>query len=163
MDRTNADRENFYARFLRFLCFLDRIAAQFFAVGKNDQGAVSHRAFAKCLHRQRDRFTNVGAAFRNRLGIEIIDRLDRGLIINRQRRLQERSSSERDQTDAIAPQFCDQILCRQFNALQPIGRDVVREHAARGIDREKQIESATFYILVDVTPAWFRQRRNRQR
>ncbi|PYK68319.1 MAG: hypothetical protein DME45_08110 [Verrucomicrobia bacterium] len=163
MHRADANCENLYARFLRLFCFLDRITAQLFAVGENNEGAVAHRAFAKRLYCQRDRFANVGAPFRNRLGVEIVDRFDRSIVINRQRRLQERPPRECDQTGAIALQFCDQILRRQFYALQPIGRDVVRQHAARGIDREKQIEAATFYVLVGVTPARFRQCRNRQR
>src|SRR5437588_1694643 len=62
----DSDRENFHACIGGGLRQLDRVAAEFFAVGENYQRAISSRAFPKCLHREIDRLGNICAAFWNR-------------------------------------------------------------------------------------------------
>ena len=75
------------------------------------------------------------------LGVEIVDRLDRGVVINRQRSLQKGATRKRDQPDTVALQFVDKILRGQLHALETVRRHIVRQHAARGVDRQDQVES----------------------
>ena len=42
---------------------------------------------------------------------------------------------------------------REFDALESIGLDIVGKHAARSIDREKEIEAFALHILKFITPA----------
>ena len=100
--RSDADRENPHSGIRCSLCRLNRVTGQLFAVGKDHQSAISDRAFAISAFSQRDRFRNVGAAFRNRFGIEIMDRFDHGIVIDCQRRLDKGASGECDQSNPIA-------------------------------------------------------------
>ena len=54
-------------------------------------------------------------------------------------------------------QLVEQILRGQFDPLEAIRLHVVREHAARDIDREEQVESLAFHLVVGVAPARARQ------
>jgi hypothetical protein len=78
------------------------------------------------LCRQRDRFADVGAAFRNCFCIQVVDRFNRGIVIDRQRCLQKGPAGEGDEAGAIALQLCDQILCCQFDALKSVRRHIIR-------------------------------------
>src|SRR4030095_1307241 len=84
-------------------------------------------------------------------------------VIDCKRRLQKGAAGKRDQPDAIALQLRDQILRRQLHPLNPVGSNIVRERAARGVGSEKQIEPTAFYVFVDVTPARFGEGGNRKR
>ena len=53
-------------------------------------------------------------------------RLDHGVVINRKRCLQESASRKSNQTNAVTLEFIDQILNRQFDALEPAWLDVIR-------------------------------------
>ena len=126
MRGADAYRKNFHARVRRFLGFVYRVATKFLAVCENNEGAISHRAFPKCLCRQCDRFADVGAAFWNCFRIQVVDRFNRSIVIDRQRCLQKGATGEGDEADAIAPQICDQILCCQFDALKSVRRYIIR-------------------------------------
>ena len=106
---------------------------------------------------ERDRIGNIGAAFRDGLGVEIVDRIDGGVVVDREGRLEEGAAGKGDQADAIALQLVDQILRREFDPLETIRLHVVREHAARNVDREEQVESLAFHLVVGVAPARSRQ------
>src|SRR4029453_8294803 len=58
---------------------------------------------------------------------------------------------------AISFQFVYQILNRKSDAFEPAWLDVVRQHAARCVHGDQQIQSFAFYILKSVTPARLRQ------
>src|SRR5262249_29607232 len=55
------------------------------------------------------------------------------------------------------------ILGGEFDALEPVRLHVVRKHASRSIDREKQVESFAFHILVYITDLRPRQTHDRER
>src|SRR5207249_4020208 len=57
----------------------------------------------------------------------------------------------------------DQILNRQFDAVEPIWLDVVGQHAARRVHSDQQIQSFALYVLKGVTPARLRQTADRKR
>ena len=71
--RADANRENLYACIRRGFRGLRCIAAEFFAIGENDQRAISGGAFSKRVNRQVNRFRNIRSAFRNRLRVEIVN------------------------------------------------------------------------------------------
>src|SRR2546430_776075 len=129
----DTNRENFYAgircRFGRF----HRVSTELFAIGENDQATVSGRALAECIHCEIDRFRNVRSAFRNNFCVEIVDRFNRCFVVDGQRRLQKGATGERDQSNTVALKLIDQILSSELYALEPIGLDVVRKHAAGAI------------------------------
>ena len=100
--RPHADCENPHTGVGRSLCALHCVSAQLFAIGENDQRAISHRALAECARGQRDRFGNVRAAFGKGFCVESVDRLHDCAIIDCARRLQEGAPSKSNQADAIA-------------------------------------------------------------
>ena len=101
--------------------------------------------------------------FGNRFRVEIIDRLDYRVVVNGKRRLQESPAGKRNQTNAVALQFIDQILDGQFDAFEPVWLDVIGQHATRCVHGDEQIESFTLYVLKSVTPSWLRETDDRQR
>ena len=120
-----ADRENMHAVVDRGFCSFHRVAAQFFAIGENNERAIAGCAFAEGVIGERDRCGNVGAAFRDRFGVQGVDRFDRGFVINRERRLQKGAPGKRDQPDAIALQLIDEVLRGEFDPGESARRDVV--------------------------------------
>ena len=158
----DADRENPHAGISRGLRRLRRIAAQLFAIGKNNERAIADRALPVSLDCEIDRRRNIRASFWNRVRVEIVDRFHRRVVIDRQRRLEERAAGKCDQPHAISLQLVEQILRGKFHPLKPARRHVVRKHAARSIRRKNQVESFSFHVLISVTPARFGQRHDRQ-
>ena len=77
------------------------VAEKLFAVRENDYRSIADRALAECLHGQINRARDICSAFGNRVGVEIVDRLDGGVVINRQRRLHERATGERNQANPV--------------------------------------------------------------
>ncbi len=114
-----------HARVRRRLGRAHRVAAQIFAIGENDQGAIADGGFAKSAGGERDRVGNVGPAFRDDLGVEFVDRIDRRVVVDRERSLEESAPGESDQADAIALQLVDQILGRELDPLEAIRLHVV--------------------------------------
>src|SRR5205814_2556310 len=133
-----------------------RITGQFvafFAVSEYDEGTISHGAFAEALRGERNGARDGGAAFGNAFCVEIVDCFDHGVVVNRKRGLQKSAPGKGDQTNAVALQFVNQILDREFDALESIRLDVVGEHAPRRIHGDEQIQPFTLYVLKRVTPS----------
>ena len=80
---SDSNGENPHARFRRRFRCDDRVAAQVFAVGENNERTITSRCFAIDARRERDRFGNISAAFGNGLGVEIADRIDCRAVVNR--------------------------------------------------------------------------------
>ena len=128
---SDAHGKNAHASVSRFFCGFQGVTAQFFAVGEDDQSAISHGAFAEALGRKSNGARDICSAFGNRLGIQIAQGFNNGVVINRQRRLQKRAASKSDQTNTITLQLANQILDRELNSIQPVRLDVIGQHAAR--------------------------------
>jgi hypothetical protein len=60
-----------------------RVAAQLFAIGENDERAIARRGFAEGTGGKRDGVGDVGPAFRNDFGVELVDRIDRRIVVDR--------------------------------------------------------------------------------
>ena len=121
----DTDCENPHAGVRRRLRALQRIAAQLLAIRKNDYGPIADSALAKCAHGQSDRIRDIRAAFRNCIGVEIVDRFDRRVVVDRKRSLQKRAARKRDQTHAISLELVDEILHGQFHALKAVRLHIV--------------------------------------
>src|SRR5207249_5850243 len=94
--------EDSHARIGCFFRRLYRIAAQFLAVGKDDERAIPCCAFAEALHRESNGTGNIGAALGNRFRVQIIDGLNYSIVINRKWGLQKSAPGKGDETDTIA-------------------------------------------------------------
>ena len=88
---------------------------------------------------ERGRGAEVGASARDNLGIELVDRLEDGLVIDSERRLDEGTSGKGDQPDSVLGEGEDDVLRRELGAGEAIRREVIGHHAARGIDRDDEI------------------------
>ena len=160
--RSHAHGENSNTGVSRFFCRFHGIAAQFLAISEDNQRAISHRALTETLRGKRDCAGDIGAALGNRLGIQIVQGLNDGIVINRQRRLQKCAAGKSNQTNTIALQLTDQILNRELDAIKSVRLDVIGQHAARCVHRDQQIESLAFYIFKRVTPPRLGQTNNGQ-
>src|SRR5207237_10163594 len=70
---SHADREDTDACISGGFGIFNGITAQLLAIGENNEGAISYRAFAETLRRKTDSRRDICAAFRNGFRIEIID------------------------------------------------------------------------------------------
>ena len=86
--RPDADGENLYARICRRLRDLNRVARELLAIGEDDERAIADGRLTKCAAGERNSVRNVRTTFRNDAGIEIVERLNRGIVVDRERRLQ---------------------------------------------------------------------------
>src|SRR5256885_11554906 len=59
----DTNRENFYADIRCCFGGFQRVSAELFAIGENNQAAISGRALAEYIDREIDRFRNVRPAF----------------------------------------------------------------------------------------------------
>src|SRR5262245_51017710 len=87
--RPNPDGEDAHSGVRGFFRCPHRIAAQFFAIGENDQGAITDCRFAKGPGGQSNCGRDVSAAFGNDLRIELVDGIDGGIVVDREWSLQE--------------------------------------------------------------------------
>src|SRR5205085_12088830 len=76
--------------------------------------------------------------------------------------MEKRCPSKSDEANTVTLQFIDKILDSKLHAVEAIRLHVIREHAARCVYGDQQIESFTLYILERVTPAWLCQTNNCQ-
>src|SRR5438105_7440616 len=90
---------------------------------------------------------DICAALRNHIHIQRIKRFPKGVVIERDRTLQKRAAGKGNQTNAIAVELRDEIRDREFRTREPIRLHILREHALRGVDREKKFESFAMRLL----------------
>src|SRR5438552_5080736 len=161
---SDADCENSYTRVSRLFYRFYSVAALLgiAAIGEDDERPVPSGAFAKALRGKRYGAGDVGPAFGNRLRVQIIQRLNDSIVINRKWRLQKSAARKSNQANAVALQFIDQILDRQLDALQPVWLDVIGKHAARCVHCDQQIEPFALYVLERIAPARLRETDNGQ-
>ena len=97
-------------------------------------------------------------------GGEIVDRRVHDGIVRRQRHLRQRLGRERDDADAIARARGDESLHDVLRDLEPVLRlEVLREHRAREVDREHDVDAFARHVLGVRAGARPRQRDDRRR
>ena len=56
------------------------------------------------------------------------------------------------EADTVAAELCQEILHCELGAREPVRFDVGREHAARGVDRDQQIDALALHLLPAEAP-----------
>ena len=93
-----------------------------------------------------DRAGEVGALARDEIGIKRVQGLAESLVIERQRAQRERASGERDQADAVAFQVGNEVDDPEPRAFEPVRSQVVRQHAARGVHGEEDVDALALHL-----------------
>ena len=109
------------------------------AIGEKDEGAGTQLRFLHGLESERDGSAEIGPTAGDDLGVELLDGLENGLVIDGERRLQEGFASKGDEADALVGEGEDDVLRGEFGAVKPVWGEIVGEHAARGVDREDEV------------------------
>ena len=143
----DADGENLDALFGRRLRCRDAFTAEVFAIGDE------HENFFRCGARLEhglgftDRRRHVSAAERDRGGVEGVERLAEGVVVERHRALQEGVASKGHQTHAVAFEFGDEILHAKLCASQAVRLHVLRQHAFGSVHGKEQLQPLAVRFL----------------
>ena len=112
---------------------------QFVAVRDEDDGLVrALRAFERLdgfLQRQLD----VGASDRDRVGVEVVNKLDEARPVHGQRTNQEGFARERDESEAVAGILLHDFAHEPFRVVHAARLHVVGEHAPRNVEQYEQV------------------------
>src|SRR5262245_61949639 len=154
---TNTNHENLHTVFRGGFRGSSCLAAEIFAVRDENENFIRRRARLE----NRFGFVNgggdIGPAARNHIYIEHVERFAKRVVIECDWTLQKRTAGERNQTDAIAVEFRDQISDGEPCAREPVRLHILRQHAFRSVDREKQFESFPMCLLKFEAGLWSRE------
>lgn len=84
---------------------------------------------------------DIGSLTGDGVGIDRVEGVSEGLIIESEGALEEGASGEGDQTDAIALHLAEKVEDSELGAFEPIGGDILGEHTAGRIEGEKDIDA----------------------
>ena len=157
LGRADADREDAHALLGRLLGGFHRPGIVVLPVREQHQDFVIV-AFLESRQRRLNRFRDGRAALGNDIDVERFDALAEGRVVNGQRALQERAAGKRHQAQPVRPRPLHQLERRQLRARQPVGRDVFRQHALRGVNRDHNIQAPQPHFLPIKAPLRPRQR-----
>ena len=121
----------------------DRCAAsgEFVAVGHEDDGLVrALRAFER-LDGFFERELDVGAADRDRVGVEVVHELDEARPVHGQRADQKGFARERDEAEPVARILLHDLAHEPFRVVHATRLHVVGEHAFRDVEQDQQVAS----------------------
>ena len=153
--RSGANGKNAQAFAGRFTGFLHRIFIVILAIGKKHQHLVAFLIlFTKGLDGRLNRLADLGSAFGDEIHRNQIYMLAQRLLIDCERALEKRRAGEGNQAKAIALAQFEQFVNGQLRAFHAVGREILREHAARGIHRDEYIQRIGLGFFQDVPPAW---------
>ena len=102
----------------------------------------------------------VGPLGRNEFGVHGVEALPKRVLVVGERAGQIRLAGERHQADAVSVELLDEVEDRELGPLETIGRDVLGEHAPRGVEREHDVDAALRHVLE--APAGLRPREGRE-
>ena len=118
----------------------DRPAFLVFAVGEQDENLVVVALFLINVRRGANGFGDVGPPVRDQADLERVHVLEEGGFVQGQRALQEGAARENDQAEPVGFRLGRQIVGGEFRPGEAVRRDVRRQHAAREIDGDDNIE-----------------------
>ncbi len=78
--------------------------------------------------------------------VQGVKRLEKGTVVEGEWTEREGVSGEGNQPDTVALQLLDEIGDREARPLEPVRHHVLRQHAARRIDREDQVDAPAFHL-----------------
>ena len=125
--RADADGENFQALLRRVFRRFERTFVVVLAVGEQHERLVMI-FFLERRQRRVDGRRERRAALRNGIHVERLHALLKRRVVNRQRTFQKRVARERDQAEPIRAGALHQFQRGELRALEPVRRDVRREH-----------------------------------
>src|SRR5262245_31440394 len=160
---TDTHRENLHAIFRSRLRSSDCFAAKILPIGYENEN------FVRCGARLENRFCfvngrgDISSAARDDIDIECVERFAKRVVVERDWTLQKRTAGERNQTDAIAVEFRDEISDGELCAREPVRLHILRQHALRSVNREKEFKSFPMRLLKFEAGLWSRERNEDER
>ncbi len=140
LGRSHPDGVNRYPVFGGFAGLCDAASLQVFAVRDENQDfeiIVGREGGFRLL----EGGGQIRAPRRDYVRIDRIERLEEGVVVERERALQERASRKGDQSDAVSLEPVDEVFDRQFRPDEAVGFDIVRKHGPRTVEGEDQIDA----------------------
>ena len=125
----------------------DGAALEILAVGEHDQALLVPLLGGERSAASRSALARSVPAVRDDARIERLQRLEEGVVVERERGLEERGARERDQADAVVLEPADQVDDRELRALEAIRSRVLGQHAARHVDGEQHVDAAAVLLL----------------
>ena len=99
-----------------------------------------------------DRGAEVRAAARDDADVDRVEALAEGALVERERALDEGAAGERDETGAVALELRQQVLDGELRAAEAVRLHVGREHAARGVEGDDEIDALAMHLLPAKAP-----------
>ena len=152
--RADADGEDVHARFGRLFGRRQRfgVGVMVFAVGEEHE----HFMIVLALFKRRQRSSDGGgkgcAALWNDADIEGLDALAKSLVVEGEGRLQKGGAGKSHQAKPVVPGLLHQVEGGQFRLFQAIRRNVLGQHAARGVHGDDDVQPFLFCLLPGKTP-----------
>src|SRR5207237_5896135 len=94
----------------------------------------------------------VRAAARDDADMDRVEALAEGALVERERALDEGAAGEGDEAGAVAPELRQQVLDGELRAAEAVRLHVAREHAARGVERDDEIDALAVHLLPAEAP-----------
>src|SRR5262249_17876268 len=151
---TDTNRENLHAIFRRGLRGSDCFAAKIFAVGDENENFVRRRTRLENHFGFVNGRGDISSAARDDIDIERVERFAKRVVVQCDWTLQKRTASERNQTDAIAVEFRDEVSDGELRAGEPVRLHILRQHAFRSVDRKEKFEPFPMCLLKFETDLW---------
>src|SRR5262245_47979606 len=151
---TDTNRNNLHAIFRGGLRGGDCLAAEIFAVRDENENLVG------CGARFEDHFSlvngrgDISPAARDNIDIQRVKRFAERVVVQRDWTLQKRTAGERNQTDAIAVEFRDEVSDGELRTREPVRLHILRQHAFRSVDRKEEFESFPMCLLKFEADLW---------
>src|SRR5262245_41362293 len=110
-----------------------------------------------------DRIAQQGPATGDSVWPHLVQLLQKEPIIQGQGALQARLTGKDHQAKTVPALFLEhlhQVFDVAFGACQPVGDDVLREHAARDVQHDHEVASLAVHLLPLLPPLWLHQRQH---
>ena len=148
----DADGEDVHAALLGARDRSVEIALVALAVGDQHDRLVVALASLEGLEAGIDRRCQRGASARDDADLDGVETLQERAPIEGERALEERRARESHQAETVAAGLGDEIADRELGAGEAVGLHVGREHAARGVERDHQVDSLALHLLPAESP-----------
>ena len=99
-----------------------------------------------------DRRREVGASVGDDVGIHRVEGLEKGVVVEGEGALKKGAAGEGDEADAVPLKLVHKVLNRELGPDEPVGLDILREHAARGVEGEDNVDPPAMALGPGVAP-----------
>ena len=140
----------------------ERLAFMVFAVGDEDDRTVRFRALFEAVDGRPKALGYGCSAPRNDADIRVVERHQKGGVVDGERAFKETAAGERDEANAIALELADKIAHTPLRLLEPVGLDVLGQHAPRRVENNHDVQPPPFHLLPVKAPLGPRKRQARK-